>query len=94
MPAIAVLMRSTGACVYAGHAVHALLWGIGELGFERPGLGIMTPTAAQRAALQEYGGSNARAIVKREALDVEDDSIHNFKCIWFFRPKRGKTKYM
>jgi hypothetical protein len=76
MVAISILLRSIGAGVHAVHAIHALLWGIGQLGFEGPRLRIMAPAAAQWAAFQENGRSDSGAIVKGETLNVEDDAVH------------------
>ena len=36
--------------------------------------GVVAPKAAQGAAFEEDGGANARAVVDREALDIEDDA--------------------
>ena len=36
--------------------------------------GIGTPAAAQRAALDEYGGADARTVIDRIFLDIEDHS--------------------
>jgi hypothetical protein len=33
------------------------------------------PLAAQRASLQEYGGSDAGAVVRTKVLNVEDDAL-------------------
>ena len=44
-------------------------------------LGVMTPHASERTALKEYDGSNARAVVHCELLNIE-----NFTCHRIFLP--------
>src|SRR5690606_942485 len=54
----------------------ALLRVEGELRRERLRLRVVAPQASERAALQEDGRPDARTVVEREALDVEDEAGH------------------
>ena len=59
-----------------------------NLGLWRPTLRIVAPHAPQRTALQEYRGTNSRAVVDGVAFDVEDEwiqlSIFNYQCSILF----------
>jgi len=47
-----------------------------DLGVPRDALGVVAPSAAHGASLEEHGGADTRAVVDRELLDVEDLSGH------------------
>ena len=42
---------------------------------QRDALRVMAPGAVQRAALEEDGGANARPVLGREALQVQDAAL-------------------
>jgi hypothetical protein len=47
-----------------------------QLGMDALGFGRMTPDTRERTAFQEYGGSDAGAVVGRELVDIEDESLN------------------
>jgi hypothetical protein len=50
----------------------------GDFAFRGLALGIVTPGAGEWAALEECGGAQARAVLQREALDIEDAPMQHF----------------
>ena len=49
-----------------------------QLWFEGVRLRVVAPKAVQRTALQEYHRADARPVVNRKLLDVEDQCHQNF----------------
>jgi hypothetical protein len=48
-------------------------------GLEPDAFRIVAPPAMKRAALEEDGGTDTRAIVYGKTLDIEDNSIHGIQ---------------
>ena len=55
-------------------------------------LGIVTPLAAQRTALQKDSCADPRPVVDGESLDVKDDSADQRRCLshGWYRPARAR----
>ena len=64
--------RSLRAGLYASTAGHAQVMPVQHRGSERLAFGIVTPLAAQGATFQKNGGADARTVMERVSLDVED----------------------
>ena len=65
----------------AGTAADAQVGRVEQLPVEAPGLGVVAPEAVERAAFEEDRGPYARAVVRGEALDVEDQSRNHYKPV-------------
>ena len=68
--------RAARADAEAAAAADALVGEEDDLGLPGDALGVVAPRAAHGAALEEDGGPDARAVVDRELLDVEDLAGH------------------
>lgn len=53
-----------------------LFFVIGELRLSGEPFGVMAPKATEGTALQEYGGTDAVAVVDGEAFELDDRSVH------------------
>ena len=68
-------MAVPGAGLQTGSAADAFCQNEREFGLPCHGLGIVAPGAPQGAPFQEHRGSDARSVVDRESLNVEDQSL-------------------
>jgi hypothetical protein len=77
--AVAIFIEDMSAMRADRHAIATLDTLMDEkrqLGFRLAALRIVTPTAPQRTALQKNGRPNARSVMHRKTLDIDQSAIH------------------
>ena len=76
MDALAERQRSLRAGVHTASAPHARLRAVPECGLGVDTLRVLTPRAAQRAALEKQRAAKPRTVVHGKALAVKNDPVH------------------
>ena len=76
MDALAERQRALRAGVHTASAPHARLRAVPERGLWVDALRVLTPRAAQRAALEKQRAAKSRTVVHGKALAVKNDPVH------------------
>ena len=58
--------------------MQAAVGALGDLCFKALSLGVVTPGAAQRTALEKYGHADSRTVIGRKLLYGKDFSVYHF----------------